>query len=199
MVLWCSYLGFCYSLNCKRFVSQWSDVIFDPVRFILKTFSSVLWQAIKSSFLSWSSEKHIKIIWISSASCFPLYLLNPTDSNLFCKSIWGAGMSCCGKKRSHFQLKYKKLAIRGYSLLKACGNSPRFYFLIKWAELNILNGIGYGLQHYFAQEFGRGPQNIMPFPRLSCLLIQYSIIPQCVLVFLRQNEKWGSPWSMYLT
>lgn len=50
---------------------------------------------------------------------FPLYLLNPTDSNLFCKSIWGAGTWCCGKKKSQFQLKYNKLAIRRYSLLKS--------------------------------------------------------------------------------
>lgn len=70
---------------------------------------------------------------------------------------------------------------------------------MKRAELNVLNGMGYGLQHYFAQKFGRGPQNTMPFPRLSGLLMQYSIIPQCVLVLLRQNEKWGSPWPMYLT
>lgn len=59
----------------------------------------------------------------------------------------------------------------GIPCQQACGNSPRFCFLIKRAELTELNGMGYGLQHYFAQKFGRGPQNVLPFLRLSRLLM----------------------------
>lgn len=60
-------------------------------------------------------------------------------------------------------------------------------------ELNVLNGMGCGLQRYFARRCGRGPQTAMPF--LSQLSLEAPLCyPEVCFGFLK--AKWKVVWSV---